>query len=96
MIVGIVKVDGGKVFIDDNEITHKPMDKRAMAGLGYLPQEASIWRKLSVKENLYGALELNHKIKSRQDRIDKNFTTINFNDAHDHVERCCFSGAIWS
>ena len=71
MIVGIVKVDGGKVFIDDKEITHKPMDKRAMAGLGYLPQEASIWRKLSVKENLYGALELNHKIKSRQDRLDK-------------------------
>ena len=68
MIVGIIKVDDGRVFIDDAEITHKPMDKRALAGLGYLPQEASIWRKLTVKENIIGALELNKNVKSRDER----------------------------
>ncbi len=68
MIVGIIKVDGGQVFIDDTEITHKPMDKRALAGLGYLPQEASIWRKLTVRENIIGALELNKNVKTRDER----------------------------
>ena len=68
MIVGIIKVGGGKVFVDETEITHKPMDQRALFGLGYLPQEASIWRKLTVKQNLLGALELNKKIKSRRER----------------------------
>src|SRR5574344_128545 len=71
MIVGIIKVDKGQVFIDDTEITHKPMDKRAHFGLGYLPQEASIWRKLTVKENLLGALELNVKIKSKRERLER-------------------------
>ncbi len=71
MIVGIVKADGGSVFIDDIDITHKPMDKRAQVGLGYLPQEASIWRKLTVKENIYGALELNHNLRNRQERLEK-------------------------
>ena len=68
MIVGIIKVDDGQVFIDDAEITHKPMDKRALAGLRYLPQEASIWRKLTVKENIIGALELNKNVRSRDER----------------------------
>lgn len=68
MIVGIIKADNGHVFIDDQEITHKPMDQRAAFGLGYLPQEASIWRRLTVRENLMGALELNTKIHSKSDR----------------------------
>ena len=78
MIVGIIKADDGHVYIDDQEITHKPMDKRASYGLGYLPQEASIWRKLTVRENLMGALELNTKIMEellhefRIEHIEKN------------------------
>ena len=68
MIVGIIKADNGHVFIDDQEITHKPMDQRASYGLGYLPQEASIWRRLTVRENLMGALELNKKIRTKNDR----------------------------
>lgn len=68
MIVGIISADGGKVFVDDNEITHKPMDKRALMGLGYLPQEASIWRKLTVWQNLMGAMELNPKVKTRNEK----------------------------
>lgn len=77
MIVGIVKVDQGFIFIDDENITHKPMDKRAQLGLGYLPQEASIWRKLTVKENLMGALQLNKKIKSRKERKDRMYQLLN-------------------
>ncbi len=68
MIVGIIKVDKGSVTIDDTDITHKPMDQRASYGLGYLPQEASIWRKLTVKQNLLGALELNKNYGSRRER----------------------------
>ena len=48
MIVGLVNLDKGKIEIDDNEITHPPMHERARLGIGYLPQEASIFRKLTV------------------------------------------------
>lgn len=57
MIVGLVKLDAGKVGIDDLDLTHAPMHERAMAGIGYLPQEASIFRKLSVADNIMAILE---------------------------------------
>jgi len=57
MIVGLERPDSGKVFIDDKDITRMPMFKRAIAGIGYLPQEASIFRKLTVEENLLAILE---------------------------------------
>lgn len=52
MVVGLVKPDGGQVFIDDTEITHMPMHRRARLGVGYLAQEPSIFRRLTVEENL--------------------------------------------
>lgn len=58
MIVGLVKADKGTVFIDDNDVSFKPMHGRARAGIGYLPQEASIFRKLSVADNILAILEL--------------------------------------
>ena len=58
MIVGLVKVDGGKVFLDDQEITKLPMYKRAQLGIGYLPQEVSVFRKLSVEDNILAILEM--------------------------------------
>ncbi len=58
MIVGMVKPDKGKVFLDDAEITKVPMYKRARMGVGYLPQEASIFRRLSVENNLLAILEM--------------------------------------
>jgi len=58
MIVGMVKPDGGKVFLDTTEITNEPMYKRAKMGIGYLPQEASVFRKLSVEDNLMAVLEM--------------------------------------
>lgn len=58
MMVGLVKPDSGKVFLDDTEITKLPMYKRAQLGLGYLPQEVSVFRKLSVEDNIMAILEM--------------------------------------
>jgi len=58
MIVGLVAADGGEIFIDDKEITHLPIHRRARLGLAYLPQEASIFRRLTVAENIRAVLEL--------------------------------------
>ncbi len=58
MIVGLVAVDGGEIFIDDQDLTHSPIHRRARLGLAYLPQEASIFRRLSVTENIKAVLEL--------------------------------------
>jgi lipopolysaccharide export system ATP-binding protein len=57
MIVGLVPCDKGSIYINDREISHLPMDKRARLGLGYLPQESSIFRKLSVEDNIMAILE---------------------------------------
>jgi len=58
MIVGLVAADGGEVHIDDARLTHLPMHARARQGLSYLPQEASVFRKLNVEENIRAVLEL--------------------------------------
>ena len=58
MMVGLVKPDSGHVFLDNTEITKLPMYKRAQLGLGYLPQEVSVFRKLSVEDNIMAILEM--------------------------------------
>ncbi len=58
MIVGLVAADGGDVYIDDTKLTHLPMHSRARLGVSYLPQEASVFRKLNVEENIQAVLEL--------------------------------------
>lgn len=58
MIVGLIAADGGEIFIDDQNITHLPIHRRARLGLGYLPQEASIFRRLTVTQNIQAVLEL--------------------------------------
>ncbi len=57
MIVGMVRPEGGHIFVDDVDITGKPMYRRARLGLGYLPQESSIFRKLTVEDNIMAVLE---------------------------------------
>lgn len=57
-VVGLIKPDEGKVFLNDEDITKLPMYKRAQMGIGYLPQEASIFRKLSVEDNIMAVLEM--------------------------------------
>jgi lipopolysaccharide export system ATP-binding protein len=58
MIVGLIRPDAGQVFLDDLELTHLPMYRRAAAGISYLPQEASVFRKMTVEDNLLAILEL--------------------------------------
>jgi lipopolysaccharide export system ATP-binding protein len=58
MVVGLVQPDAGRVRLDELDVTHLPMHKRARAGIGYLPQEASIFRKLTVRENFLAVMEL--------------------------------------
>lgn len=62
MVVGLVKANMGKVFLDDKDLTNLTMDKRAKLGIGYLPQESSIFRKLTVEENIRLVLEINDKL----------------------------------
>jgi lipopolysaccharide export system ATP-binding protein len=69
MITGMIKPDDGKVFLDDEEITKVPMYKRAKMGIGYLPQEASIFRRLTVEENILAVLEMT--ILDKDARIKK-------------------------
>jgi lipopolysaccharide export system ATP-binding protein len=67
MIVGLIKCDEGDVFLDDKRITELPMYKRAQNGIGYLPQEASVFRKLTVEENIRSVMEMTKMTKAEQD-----------------------------
>lgn len=71
MVVGLVKPDEGKVYLDSEDITKLPMYKRAQMGIGYLPQEASIFRKLSVEDNIMSVLEMTRLTKEeRQAKLE--------------------------
>lgn len=58
MIVGLVTADGGEIFLDETNLSHLPIHQRARLGLGYLPQEASIFRKMTVEENILAILQI--------------------------------------
>ncbi|MBM3435575.1 MAG: LPS export ABC transporter ATP-binding protein, partial [Bacteroidetes bacterium] len=66
MIVGLIKPPSGKIFLEDIDITEEPMFRRAQKGIGYLPQEASVFRKLTVEDNLLSVLEFTSLSKSQQ------------------------------
>ena len=68
MIVGLIKPNGGKIFLEGTEITKYPMYKRAQNGIGYLAQEASVFRKLSVEDNILSVLQLT-KLSRKEQRI---------------------------
>ncbi len=73
MIVGLVPLDGGRIFLDGNDLSRMPIFRRSRLGLSYLPQEASIFRKLTVAENIQAVLELrdltSDEIESRRDAL---------------------------
>jgi lipopolysaccharide export system ATP-binding protein len=73
MIVGLVAADGGDIYIDGRNVTHAPIHRRALLGLGYLPQEASIFRRLTVTQNIRAVLELQgygeEEIDARQEAL---------------------------
>ena len=69
MTVGLIRPNEGKIFLDDREITSEPMYRRAQLGVGYLAQEASVFRKLSVEDNISAVLEMTNK--SQEEQRDK-------------------------
>ena len=72
MIVGLVKPDGGQIILDGEDISREPMYKRARKGLNYLPQEPSVFRKLTVEENILAILEtLDISKEERQERLEQ-------------------------
>lgn len=66
MIVGLIKPNEGKIFLEDEDITREPMYRRAKKGIGYLAQEASVFRKLSVEDNILAVLEMKNLSKTEQ------------------------------
>ena len=81
MIVGLVRPDIGKVYLNDAEITKLPMYKRAQMGIGYLPQEISVFRKLSVEDNIMAILEMTEKSPGeRKERLEALLDEFNLND----------------
>ena len=88
MMVGLVPVDGGELYLDDKRLTHMPIHRRARLGLSYLPQEASIFRRLTVAENIQAILELHasdaEQIKAQLDALltDLNITQLRNNQAN--------------
>jgi lipopolysaccharide export system ATP-binding protein len=73
MVVGLIAADGGQVTLDDRDITALTIDQRARLGLGYLPQEASVFRRLSVADNIRAVLELNSRLDAaaRSQRLEQ-------------------------
>ena len=71
MIVGLIKPNSGSIFLDDKEITNFPMYKRAQNGIGYLAQESSVFRKMSVEDNIYSVLEMtNMSMKDQKTKAE--------------------------
>lgn len=73
MVIGLVPMDKGKVMLGDLDLSAKPMHKRAKAGIGYLPQEASIFRKLSIQDNILAILQTRNDLtkQAQQDTLEQ-------------------------
>ncbi|MDX8129019.1 LPS export ABC transporter ATP-binding protein [Methylomonas sp. EFPC1] len=87
MMVGLVKADSGEIFFDEQRITHHPMHRRARLGIGYLAQEASVFRKLSVADNLRAVLQIRVDLTDGQIEllIDELLTEFNINHLRNQV-----------
>lgn len=92
MIVGLVRPDKGEVFLDNMEITKLPMYKRAQLGIGYLPQEVSVFRKLSVEDNIMAILEMTKLSKiEREEKLEKLLSEFSLNKVRKNMG-AMFSG----
>jgi lipopolysaccharide export system ATP-binding protein len=69
MLVGLIKADSGEIFLDDMEITHYPMHNRARLGIGYLAQEPSVFRKLTVEDNLRAVIQIRSELTKGQSEL---------------------------
>ncbi|MCE2422599.1 MAG: LPS export ABC transporter ATP-binding protein [Gemmatimonadetes bacterium] len=85
MMVGLIKADEGRVFINDDEVTKWPMFRRARAGVGYLPQEASVFQKLTVEQNVMAILEtLPYSREERRERCQKLLRSLSISHLASH------------
>ena len=87
MTVGLVSCTRGKITMDDTDITRYPIHKRAKIGIGYLPQEASVFRKLTVQENILAVLEMRENISQsrRSEILEKLIDQLNLNDVRNTI-----------
>jgi lipopolysaccharide export system ATP-binding protein len=82
MVIGLVTQDKGEIYIDQTNISHLPMHGRARHGIGYLPQEASVFRKLSVEQNIMAILELRKNLNQKQRQEKLEALLLEFNIGH--------------
>ncbi|WP_386691350.1 MULTISPECIES: LPS export ABC transporter ATP-binding protein [unclassified Lonepinella] len=94
MVVGLVRHDEGKISIDNEDVSLLPMHNRAQKGIGYLPQEASIFRRLSVYDNLMAVLEIRKDLNSvqRKDRADELIDEFNIGHIRDNLGQSLSGG----
>mgnify|MGYP001304998329 FL=1 len=87
MTVGLISCTSGKIILDDQEITSFPIHKRAKIGIGYLPQEASVFRKLTVKENILAVLEMRSDLSQtkRSEILERLLSQLNLNDVRNTI-----------
>jgi lipopolysaccharide export system ATP-binding protein len=94
MIVGLVPCDGGRIHLDDRELTRLPMHRRAQQGLGYLPQEASVFRKLTVADNIAAILETRAELDadSRAARLEALLDELHIGHIRDSIGQSLSGG----
>lgn len=87
MIVGLITVDKGAVFLDQLDLTHQPIHKRAQLGIGYLPQEASVFRKLSVADNIFAIIETREDLdlEAKQNLLERLLTDFHIDHIRDSL-----------
>lgn len=87
MVVGLVRADAGSITLDDSDLTHLPIHARARKGIGYLPQEPSVFRKLNVTDNLKAILQLRPELSkaSRQQKIEELLEDFGINHVRDSL-----------
>ena len=87
MTVGLVSCTSGKIILDDQDITIFPIHKRAKIGIGYLPQEASVFRKLTVQENILAVLEMRNDLSQtkRSEILERLLNQLNLNDVRNSI-----------
>ena len=85
VVVGLIRCDGGSIYLDDQDITSLPMHERARRGIGYLPQEPSVFRRLSVRENVLAILETRKDLKRSQQlaELDRLLEALQISHLHD-------------